>query len=930
MDPLKTERRSSIIPILYLLFTSIFLGLPGIASGQTEITVYDGYTGIVNQHLVNDTARITILLPESPALKAGLRPRDQIIAIDDSVVAGRGIGHRTLDDLLYGKSGTRVRLLVNRKGEDSLLEFFLTREPYMHQIEAYEYEYLIDSLEQWDISDIITGSLDSLFTNPLVSKSRVYSVEEGSPAAKIGIKEGDQVISLMDELDKDYFAHISSGVISSITVDTSFTILRGDSLIYFDVEPSINSSFKGLESQISHDFSYPSAWLRLKTVNRITENRTYLLNLPEMSGTDSASFYLVQPSGAIKEKRTGVLLPLEERDFVYKDWHAVTLPLEKEAEQTFYIRWKAESRIGGPLMHLIPLETIVRHDRTERMVLFSLLGMMVIISIFFLILFFAIRSRQYIYFSLYILFFAAFLFVTEGYLGEFFWKENVFRSVLISDAHPIIISMLTICFLLFGISYLELKKNLPGWYWSVVVSLGLVGTRVLIILAGSVFGFEIGGLFEDVVLLVWAFFVAIIPLFILLLPAVFRIRAGFKPAWYFLLANLVLIPLTIITINSVSFSFTAHTLHESVLARILEVSGVYVAAVLQILIFSIGIGEKMRLDERENKRSQLRIIDQLKENEKLKEKVNRELEQKVRERTKEIREQKEEIESQRDEIEAQRDMVYDQKKEITDSIGYAQRIQAAVLPHTSYMDQVMPEYFVYYMPRDIVSGDFYWIKEVGDSLIIVVADCTGHGVPGAFMSMLGITMLNEQLGKEKLFAPAAILAQLREKVKEMLVQQGESDEQKDGMDMAIAVFNKNNRELHFSGANNSLYIIRKKSQAEQAELEAYASLDNGEYRLFELKGDKQPIGTHWEETPFRTTSVSLREQDSFYMFSDGYIDQFGGEHRKKFKSMNFKKLLLSVQEERMDVQRQSLEQTFEKWRGPYEQIDDIIVLGVKV
>jgi len=930
MDPLKTGRRSSIIPILSLLFTCIFLGLPGIASGQTEITVYDGYTGIVNPYLVNDTARITILLPESPALKSGLRFRDQIIAIDDSVVAGRGIVYRTLNDLLHGKSGTELHLKVKRKGEDSLLEFSMVREPYLHQIAAYEYEYLIDSLEQWDILDILSDSLDTLFTNPLMSKCKVYSVEEGSPAMEIGIREGDLVVSLMEEMDKDYYLHISSSATSSLIVDTSFTILRGDSLIYFDGKPSINGSLKGLKSQISHDFSYPSAWLRVKTVNRITENRTYLLDLPWMSGTDSASFYLVQPSGAIEERRTGVLLPLEERDFVYKDWHAVTLPLEKEAEQTFYIHWKAESQIGTPLMHLIPLETMARHDRTERMVLFSLLGMMMIISIFFLILFFALRNRQYIYFSLYILFFAVFLFASEGYLGEFFWKENVFRSVLISSANPISISMLTICFLLFGISYLELKKSLPAWYWSAVVLLGLVGARVLIILTGSIFGFEIGGVFEDVVLLVWAISVSIIPLFILVLPAIFRIRAGFKPAWYFLLANLVLIPLAIITIVSSSFSFTVHTVHESVLARILEVSGVYVAAVLQILIFSIGISAKMRLAERENKRSQLRIIDQLKENEKLKEKVNRELEQKVRERTKEIREQKEEIESQRDEIEAQRDMVFDQKKEITDSIGYAQRIQAAVLPHTSYMDQVMPEYFVYYKPRDIVSGDFYWIKEVGEFIIIVVADCTGHGVPGAFMSMLGITLLNEQLGKEKLPAPAEILAQLREKVKEMLVQQGESDEQKDGMDMAIAVFNKDKRELHFSGANNPLYIIRKNSQSEQAELEAYASLDHGEYRLFELKGDKQPIGAHWEETPFRTTLVNLKKQDSFYMFSDGYIDQFGGEHRKKFKSMNFKKLLLSVQEERMEVQRQRLEQTFEQWRGPNAQIDDIIVLGVKV
>ena len=271
-----------------------------------------------------------------------------------------------------------------------------------------------------------------------------------------------------------------------------------------------------------------------------------------------------------------------------------------------------------------------------------------------------------------------------------------------------------------------------------------------------------------------------------------------------------------------------------------------------------------------------------------------------------------------------------QKQQITDSIAYAQRIQSAILPSEEAMNSLLPEHFVLYRPKDIVSGDFYWIKEVQDHLVIVGADCTGHGVPGAFMSVLGITMFNELIGDRCYDAPGAILDRLREKVKQMLVQQGNGDEQKDGMDLAIAVYNKNNRELHFSGANNPLYIIRKKSVPEQKDLEPFAAMDNGEYRLFELKGDKQPIGTHWDENPFRTTSVYLKEQDSFYMFSDGFIDQFGGEPRKKYKSANFKKLLLSVQSKEMETQRQVLEQEFDRWRGPYEQIDDISVLGIRV
>jgi len=879
--------------------------------GQTEIIVYDGYTGIYNTTIQNDTARITTMVPGSPAERAGVLFRDQIIAINDSAISGKGLNQRLIQDLLRNKSGEAIDLLIKRKGVDSLLHFSFIREPYLHQIVAFEYEYLIDSMEQWDISDIRSDSLDSLFINPLMAKNMVYSVEEGSPAAKIGILPGDQVISLLEELDKDYHYHISSGVFRNITVDTSFTILRGDSLIHYDFEPSVSTSLEGIKSQFAYDFSYPCAWLKIKTVNRISEKRDYLVNLPWMTGTDSVNFFLTHPSGAMVEKRSGILVPVDERDFIYKNWHAATVPLNKDAEQTFYIRWKAETHIGAPLMHFIAHETMVRHDRIERMVLFALLGMMTIISCFFLILFLALRDRQYIYFSLYILFFASFLFAIEGYLGEFLWKANIFQSVLISGAQTFTISLVTIFFLLFGISYLELRRKLPGWYWSVFVLLGLVGVRILTMLLAYIFNFTIGGLFEDVVVVVWGFSVAIAPLFLLLLPSVFRIRSGFKPAWYFLVANVVLIPLAIITFDSSTFSLSPHTVNESVLFRILQVSGVYIAAILQILIFSMGLARKMRIDEAEKKITQKRIIDQLKENEKLKDKVNRELEQKVKERTREISEQKEEIESQRDEIEAQRDLVFAQKKEITDSIGYAQRIQSAILPHKTYLDKLIPEYFVLFKPRDIVSGDFYWIKEVESSIIIVAADCTGHGVPGAFMSMLGITLLNELFVEGRSYKPGEVLEELRTKVKTMLVQEGTIRDQKDGMDMAIAVINREKNELQFAGAYNPLYLIRQ-----------------GE--LIELKGDKQPIGIHWEETEFMNHVVGLKENDSVYIFSDGYVDQYGGEHRKKFKTQKFKELLLSVQSESMEKQKQEIENTFETWRGNTEQIDDVCVVGVRV
>lgn len=912
------------------LISVLLVALPQRSHAQTEIIVYDGYTGINSISTLNDTARVVGLLHESPAERAGIKLRDQIISINDSLVAGRGINLRKVKELLYGSSGEEIQLQILRKGEASLLHFSFKRDLYLHQIEAYEFEYLIDSLEQWDILDILSGSLDSLFKNPLDSKTTIFSVEEGSRAAELGVLPGDQVVSLMEMLDRDAYFHVGSAALNKILNDSSFTLLRGDSLIFIPESPDINEGLEGVRSQFSHDFSVACAWLKIKTVNRISEDRTYLLNCPEMRGADSLNVYMETPSGAIIEKQSSALIPVEDRDFIYKDWYVVSLPLVSDSVQTFYLRWKSYAHIGAPLLQVIAEDTIVRHDRIERMVLFSLLGMMVIISIFFLILFFAIQGRQYIYFALYILCFAAFLFVSGGYLGEFLWKEKVYQSLLVSSAQTLILSLLTACFLLFGNSYLELRKYLRGWYWAVVALLGLIGFRVLALVLASIFNFELGGGFEVVVVIAWALAVGFIPLFLLVLPAIFRIQRGFKPAWYFLIANLVLIPLTFITIFSSISSFTAHTVLDSILIRILEVSGVYVAAVLQILIFSIGIAKKMSLDEQEHKRAQKQIIDQLTENEKLKDKVNRELEQKVQERTSEIRFQKDEIVSQRDEIEAQRDLVFAQKKEITDSIAYAQRIQAAILPNKSYMDEVIPDSFVLFKPRDIVSGDFYWIKEVENSVVIVAADCTGHGVPGAFMSMLGITLLAEQLGKGKIEKPGEILGQLRAKVKEMLMQEGGIKEQKDGMDMAIAIIDRDKRELQFAGAYNPLYLVRNKEVVSSSKIGAEEPVEGDHSLLFELKGDKQPIGIHWEEKKFTNQVIPLMEGDTVYVFSDGYVDQYGGVHRKKFKTQKFKDLLLSVQAQPMDKQKLLLEESFENWKGNIEQIDDVCVIGVRV
>jgi serine phosphatase RsbU (regulator of sigma subunit) len=274
-------------------------------------------------------------------------------------------------------------------------------------------------------------------------------------------------------------------------------------------------------------------------------------------------------------------------------------------------------------------------------------------------------------------------------------------------------------------------------------------------------------------------------------------------------------------------------------------------------------------------------------------------------------------------------MVLEQKKAITDSISYARRIQKAVLPSPAYIDKILSDYFTIYKPKDILSGDFYWIREIEGLKVVIVADSTGHGVPGALMSMLGVTLLNEQFRTFGVKPPNVILGHLRNKIKELLVQEGALSDQKDGIDMAIVIIDQEHKELQFAGANSPIYLFRKKMPAEEAQKIPYPSIENDEYELYAIKGDKQPIGVHWEESGFTNHVIKLEEQDSVYLFSDGFVDQYGGKKRKKFKTRNFKKLLLAIQGESMENQKKLLEEAFDDWRGGYEQIDDICIIGLR-
>jgi tetratricopeptide (TPR) repeat protein len=270
-------------------------------------------------------------------------------------------------------------------------------------------------------------------------------------------------------------------------------------------------------------------------------------------------------------------------------------------------------------------------------------------------------------------------------------------------------------------------------------------------------------------------------------------------------------------------------------------------------------------------------------------------------------------------VEDQKDALQHKNREILDSITYAKRLQDAILPAVDYWHKTLPESFILYKPKDIVAGDFYWLEThtvsngatSEDYLFFAAADCTGHGVPGAMVSVICCNALNRSVLEFNLVEPGKILDKTRELVISTFNKSVENV--KDGMDISLGCLNVKTKELLWSGANNPLWVVPA-----------------GSDEIIEWKADKQPIGTYADEKPFKTHSMILEPKTTIYLFTDGYADQFGGQNGKKFKYKQFKDSILAIQTKPMNDQKEYLETTFESWKGELEQVDDVCVIGIRI
>ena len=622
-------------------------------------------------------------------------------------------------------------------------------------------------------------------------------------------------------------------------------------------------------------------WFRIYFVNRSTRQFSFHLQPNLLSEFSEFRLFQRYDNGIVTVRKSGNSVIPKNKDVNISGSDDLRIYLPPGESDTLYLRVSLleESVLSDLTFTVSTHNSIIQKDRSKRLVFGIFVGIMLIMVLYHIPLFVKGRENSYLFYILYILAFLIFFINKEGYIYEITPR---FTS---APVNIFLLEIFLLFFLLFGRAYLDTRNTLQSWDTILLLAVwftvgGLILSFMILLLQGlgvhvPVF-IQLGGLAINIASAIGSLFLAIVPAMILT-------RENFQPARYFLFANLFLILGIAVNYALKEYSLGKHSLELGV--------------TLQILAFSIGLSERINMLKKSKEVAQRRIIDQLRENAALKDKVNRELEDKVQERTFEIQTQKEHIEKQ--------------NKEIKYSFDYAKKIQNTVLPRHEVFDGLFGEHFIFFKPKDIVSGDFYWVSQSEQRIVLTAADCTGHGVPGSLMSMLGITMLHEIVNEKNVLHSEDILNQLRLSIARTLKQEGKIGEQKDGIDMALMIYDTASKKLEFSGANSPLYIIR-----------------NGE--MLEYKGNNMPVAYYEKMSDFTRYTIDMKQGDRVYMFTDGFPDQFGGPQGKKFKYRPFKDLLLEVHERPLEEQQRILSLIFDEWKGDLSQIDDVLVIGLRL
>lgn len=648
-----------------------------------------------------------------------------------------------------------------------------------------------------------------------------------------------------------------------------------DSLYEFYIDSSKTLGFddvkklsfqKGNKLINSQNINY---WIRIPVQGNPENHKKFVFEIYNVH-IDSLTFYAPLNDSTYSESKTGYKKLFDQRE--YKTINFVfDVDGANPNIQYYYLKiWSKDPQWLET--HLRTTNFYVYYAVTEYYLLGLFYGIILIMAVYNFLIFFSTREKVYIYYVIYVLTGGLMTLIEDGTGFAYLWPNSPDFSNYVSN-YPRLLWMIS--FVLYSTTFLKTRVYYPQWGKYINYSvLAYVGAFLLEKFFGvSFFNYQL----------------YLLPLLIIYgLSYLVWLKKGYTPARYFVYGfSAVIVSIVISFFRDKGFALDGGNQKLGVLI----VYSVNIAFVIEILFLSIALGNRIKFLKESRERAQARIIGQLKENEQLKDKVNRELEQKVQERTSELNKK---------------------NKDIIDSINYAQRIQSSVLPSPEDVQKMIPNSAVFYRPKDIVSGDFLWVNETKHFKYFAVVDCTGHGVPGALMSIMANNNLNAIL-RDSEPTPGELLEQLDTRVKN-LIKVSEDDFENYGMDISVVAIEKQTNRGFYAGAFNPLWIINKNE-------------------LTELSANRYPVGHYFfnpENKAFDTHEFELKKGSKLYLFSDGFQDQFGGPNGDKFMKESFKKLLTESSDLALVEQSQLLEDTFDTWKGKREQIDDVLVLVVEV
>ncbi|WP_161626097.1 7TM diverse intracellular signaling domain-containing protein [Hugenholtzia roseola] len=529
-------------------------------------------------------------------------------------------------------------------------------------------------------------------------------------------------------------------------------------------------------------------------------------------------------------------------------------------------------------------------------------GFIVLIALYNLFLYLTVRDHNYFLYVLYLIFTGISSGQLKGFVFEYVCDD---LNVFLGENGPITISVAGIFSMIFALSFLNIRQIIPSLRWGYYFFMAVYVVAILVLWIP-----EKGAAYASIFNQLSVFFGA----FYLIYTAIRVYLRKYAPAKYFFTAwGIYMIFIVIFVLAGIGVlpynNFTRHALE--------------MGTVVEILLLSFALADKINFYKKEKEKAQAEALRISEENRRITEDQNKILEHRVQERTEELNLINEELSLNLEQINEQHRLIEQKNQDITDSITYAKRIQEAMLPEKATFERLLPNSMVFFRPRDIVSGDFYFLVETqdakaGKAIVVAAVDCTGHGVPGAFMSLIANDLLHEIVVSKQITEPDQILNLLDSGISKLLRQ--EETKVQDGMDIALCTLYQEESRLAFAGAKNSLFYV-----------------EQGQPKI--VKADSKGIGsTIAKEKNFRYQkhNIPILPNQTFYLYTDGYQDQFGGREGRKFMSKNFKQLLLQIHDLPFETQRQQLENTLNQWvlegigKGAGKQIDDILVIAFRI